>query len=184
MTGRSKAVRATVFAVAAVVVVAGCSDSGGSSSSGPGKDRPAVAADVPQGFDPCKDIPATVMESLSLEPTSPKVFDGSGGIKWRGCGWVKPSGYTVGITATNLTLGMVRAKGFPDTRDFTIGLRSAVSTRRPDDSEACWVNVDMKGGTLEFLLNNPPYASTSKTDACELARGVAEKIAPSMPASA
>ncbi|WP_239003650.1 DUF3558 domain-containing protein [Nocardia panacis] len=173
--------RATVFAAAAIVVVAGC-NGGGDSASG-GQKKPTVAADVPKGFDPCKDIPKSLMDSQGFIATSRKDTDGGGGIMWRGCGWVNDSEYTVSITTTNITLDMVRAKGFRDPQEFMIGGRHAMTTHQFKDDGACIADAEMKGGSLEILLDVPPSASAAG-DACQLAHSLLEKISPLMPATA
>ncbi|MEU7140481.1 DUF3558 domain-containing protein [Nocardia sp. NPDC046473] len=172
-------------------VLAGCQDGNGNTptTSGPGKSSsssaPSLAGDVPHGFDPCKDIPADVVASENLEATNRKDTDAPGGVMWRGCGWVKRRGYAVAITTTNLTLDTVRARNFRDAQEFNAGGRHAISTRQFDDAGACVVNVEMKGGSLDISLDNPKSnPATGSIDACQLARSLAEKIAPSIPAGA
>ncbi|CAM4278136.1 hypothetical protein NONI108955_18570 [Nocardia ninae] len=100
--------------------------------------------------------------------------------------WVQPDGYAASIQTTNITVDLVREKKFPDSREFTIGTRHAISTRQVDDhpEAACTVNVEMKGGSLEFNLTNPASnKATGQLNTCDLARGLAEKVAPAMPAS-
>jgi hypothetical protein len=146
-----------------------------------------LAADVPRGYDPCKDIPESVLTSEKLHGQNLDSSDGAGGIKWRGCAWVRSNGYRPSIRATNLTVDMVRDRHFTDTQEFTIAGRRAISTRQVDDhpDAVCTINVEMKGGSLEFFLSNPPSRSdTGSTDTCLLARTLAEKVVPTMPASA
>jgi hypothetical protein len=101
--------------------------------------------------------------------------------------WVNADGYTASIQTTNITLSMVKGKNFPEAKEFTAGGRKAISTRQLEaHAEAsCVVNVEMKGGTLEFGLTNPPSAPlTGHLDTCELARNLASKVAPSLPGDA
>jgi hypothetical protein len=111
----------------------------------------------------------------------------SSGAKWVGCLWGQPDGYSASIRTTNLTLELVRSKNFPDATEFTAGGRPALSTRQFEDhpDESCYVNVEVVGGTLEFGLTNPPSGDkTGHLDTCELARALAGKVAPSIPAGA
>ncbi|WP_158607936.1 DUF3558 domain-containing protein [Nocardia panacis] len=172
-----------MFAAAASVAVAGCSGGSDGSSSG-GQKQQSLAADVPKGFDPCKDIPKSLMDSEGFIATSRKDTDGGGGIMWRGCGWVNRREYTVSITTTNITLERVRAKGFRDPQEFMIGSRHAMTTRQFGDHPACVADAEMKEGSLEILLDNPPDSETPSSDSCELARSLLEKIAPLIPANA
>ncbi|MFF3572468.1 DUF3558 domain-containing protein [Nocardia jiangxiensis] len=183
---RRGVVSAVLATGAAVLMLAGCSPSGGSTSSSSSATTTAVT--VPTGFDPCNDIPQNILDSEGLQAKQPDDFQADAGkTLWRGCQWVELDGYAATIQTTNLTVDATRDKHFTNTKEFSINGRRAISTQQQEDhtSEDCTVNVEMKGGSLQFDLNNP--ASRSKTgsmDTCQLARGLAEKVVPSMPASA
>ena len=164
----------------AVLALTGC-DSSAEEAAAPA--TPSVAPEAPTGFDPCTDIPQEVLDSEGLEDSMPDESQASG-MKWSGCGWVQLDGYTTSIRTTNITVDMVKDKGFPGTVEYTIGDRRAIVSQqgKTDIEESCNVNVEMVGGSLEFLLLNP--ASRSKTgnlDACELVRNLAQKVTPSIP---
>ncbi|MFD3506757.1 DUF3558 domain-containing protein [Nocardia sp. NPDC058666] len=182
------------MAVGAVLLVAGCESSTDgqavgleATTSGQG-----LAADVPVGFDPCRDIPKSVLDSEGLHKASSNNnadFDGAGGVKWRGCSWVVSDGYAAGITTTNLTVDKVRSNTKLTVRgEYTIGGRSAVAASRSDNKNprsVCTLTVAMQGGSLEFSLDNPDSNElTGQRDTCELARGLAEKVVPLLPAGA
>ncbi|MGW0248004.1 DUF3558 domain-containing protein [Nocardia goodfellowii] len=183
---------AAVTALAAVAALAaGCgSNSGGDGNPSGTKTAtasPSIAEDVPKGFDPCTDIPAGIMAAERQKSTGRSDADAPNGVKWRGCRWVMNtgSGYGASIRTSNITLDMVRARNFRDTRQVLIGSRQALSTRQSDDDAACVVNVEMKGGSLEFLVNNPKSnKDTGHIDSCQLARDLAEKVVPAIPAGA
>ncbi|MFI9403612.1 DUF3558 domain-containing protein [Nocardia sp. NPDC052316] len=189
MTSRSLSWQVSGLVLGAVVVLAGCgpSDGGGDKPTGSSStSTPSVAPDVPAGYDPCKDIPQSVLDSEKLLDRTPDNSNTSGGIKWRGCLWAQTDGYGARIQTTNITVDMVRAKNFPDTREFTMNGRRAVSTRQSSDhpDAACTVDVEMKGGSLEFNLSNPPSRrNTGHLDTCELTRKLAEKVVPTLPAN-
>ncbi|MFI6170253.1 DUF3558 domain-containing protein [Nocardia sp. NPDC051052] len=181
------------LALGVTLALAGCQDgkdgppSTSTSGNATSATAPSLAADVPHGFDPCTGIPADVLASENLKATGRADTDAPGGVMWRGCGWVVRGGggYAVAITASNLTLDMVRAKNFRDTSEFTAGSRRAISTHQASDDAACVVNVEMKGGSLDFSLDNPKSnPATGNIDACQLARTLADKVAPSIPANA
>ncbi|WP_328389825.1 DUF3558 domain-containing protein [Nocardia sp. NBC_00416] len=171
-----------VLACGAVLALAGC-ESGTEGSAGPV--TPSMAAEVPAGFDPCTDIPQEVLESEDLAGYSrPTSSDTSGG-KWKGCVFIQTDGYAAGIQTTTVTVDMVRDKGFPEATEFTAGGRKAISTRQLEEhaEASCFVNVEMNGGSLEFGLTNPSSnRKTGHLDTCELARALAEKVVPAIPA--
>ncbi|MFD6162435.1 DUF3558 domain-containing protein [Nocardia sp. NPDC060256] len=189
MLSRGNKLRAITLALGVTLALAGCQDGkdGPPSTSTTSGTAPSLAADVPHGFDPCTGIPADVLASENLKATGRDDTDAPGGFKWRGCGWVTRggNGYGVKITTTNITLDAVRSKQFPDTQEFMIGSRHALSSRRPEGDTTCWVNVELNGGSLEFLLDNPKSnKDTGSIDSCQLARTLAGKVVPSVPANA
>jgi hypothetical protein len=178
--------------VVAGPVLAGCGSSvngeGTPATSTTSASESGLAKDVPNGFDPCTGIPDSLLTSENLRATDRADVDSPGGVMWRGCAWVKRRGYAVSIRTTNLTVDAVRDRHFTDAQEFTIGGRKAISSRQfegPHIMEVCAVNVEMKGGSLEVNLTNPPSnKDTGSLDSCELARTLAEKVVPSVPAGA
>ncbi|MEV6255648.1 DUF3558 domain-containing protein [Nocardia sp. NPDC051911] len=192
MTRCGETVSISGLAIVAAVALVGCgsSSSGGhASSDSPSPIAvPSLAAGAPQGYDPCKDIPADVLSSENLTLRGQADAEAAGGVKWRGCRYGRSNGYVVSIRTTNLTVEVVRAKQLPEAQEFTIAGRRAISTRQFDGpyiKEACTVDVSMQGGSLEFNLNNPASnRDTGSVDSCELARMLAEKVVPTVPATA
>ncbi|MFQ6325677.1 DUF3558 domain-containing protein [Nocardia sp. CWNU-33] len=190
MTSRGNTLLGAAFAVGAVVLLSGCGPSSGGDAkpATPTSTGSSLAEGAPSSYNPCNDVPQSVLDSEKLGMKSVAETDASGGVKWRGCRWVRSNGYGVSIRTTNLTVDVIRSRNFSEATEFTINGRRAISTRQFDGpfiKEACTVNVEMKGGSLEFNLNNPPSnRDTGSTDSCVLARGLAEKVVPSLPASA
>ncbi|PPJ19992.1 hypothetical protein C5E45_31485 [Nocardia nova] len=61
------------------MLVAGCGSSAdGNAQPSGGAPATSIAADVPQGFDPCNDIPSSVLDSLELEMKIPADNDADG----------------------------------------------------------------------------------------------------------
>ncbi|WP_378738808.1 DUF3558 domain-containing protein [Nocardia brasiliensis] len=189
MTSRSNSWRLATLALGAVFVIAGCGSSTDGDPTPTGNSatsKTSVAPDVPSGYDPCKDIPQSVLDSEKLLDKTPDDSNASGGIKWRGCLWVQTDGYAGSIRTTNITVDMVREKKLPDARELSIGGRRAISTRQVEDhpQAVCTINVEMKGGSLEFGLTNPTTSKrTGQLDTCDLARNLAEKVVPTLPAT-
>lgn len=187
MTAMGNRSRSAALVCGLALVLAGCDSSGEGAATEGTPTSSSVAPNVPAGFDPCTDIPQSVLDSEGLRQKIPDDSEASGGIKWRGCMWVQADGYAVSIQTTNLTIDMVRDKGFRDTQELTIDDRRAITSRRlEDDPETrCTLDVEMQGGSLEFGLSNP--ASNRKTghlDSCELVRALAEKVTPTIPEGA
>jgi hypothetical protein len=180
-------------AIGVLILVTGCGTSDGEGSTGTSAaSGQATAAEVPAGFDTCKDIPKSVLDSEGLHKASSNNnadYDGAGGTKWRGCSWVVSNGYAAGITTTNLTVDKVRANTKLTVRDeYTIDGRAALATSRADHKDprsVCTLNVAMQGGSIEFSLNNPESNKLhGHLDTCVLAKGLAEKVVPLIPADA
>ncbi|MEV6430879.1 DUF3558 domain-containing protein [Nocardia sp. NPDC051463] len=189
MTSRASTLLGAATAVGAVVLLSGCGPSSGGDAkpATPTSAGPSLAADVPSSYDPCKDVPQGVLDAEKLGSPVTANSDTSSGVKWHGCRWVKPSSYSVSIRTTNLTVDLVRSRNFTEATEFTIGGRRAISTRQfdgPSIKEACTVDVEIKGGSLEFNLNNPKATDTGSLNSCDLARDLAEKVVPSLPATA
>ncbi|WP_280215893.1 DUF3558 domain-containing protein [Nocardia cyriacigeorgica] len=160
-----------------------------SSAGGTSATEGGIAADVPSGFDPCGDIPEDVLASEGLHNRSNTDSDGSKGIKWRGCGWVVSDGYGASIRTTNITVDMVRENSRRVVRDeYTIDGRDTVASNTDDEKDprsVCTLHVAMSGGSLEIFLDNPSSRrKTGQTDTCQLARTLAEKVVPLVPANA
>lgn len=183
-----RSVRGILCGAGVALLVAGCgSDSDGTASPATTTTGLPIAAEAPSSFDPCTDIPQEVLasEDLRLGVTDANV-DGGQGIKWRGCSYVAPDSYAVGITTTNLTVDTVRANaGYTIRGEYTVDGRNALavnSVDHPEPRRRCLFYVAMDGGSLELSMSNP--SSNDKTghlDTCELALGLAEKVVPLVP---
>ncbi|MFR9751090.1 DUF3558 domain-containing protein [Nocardia sp. 004] len=179
--------RALVPVLGVLVLVVGCGSS--DMQDDESANEPTLAERAPSGFDPCTDIPKSVLDSEGLHTASLSNnadYNGAGGIEWRGCSWVASNSYAAGITTTNLTVELVRANPKLSIRDeYTIDGRAAIATSRADHDNPrarCTLNVEMRGGSMEFSLSNPDSNRlTGHMDTCVLARGLAEKVVPLIP---
>jgi hypothetical protein len=179
MTSWGNIIRGVTLAAGAVLLVSACNSSGGGSA----QPSTTTAADVPQGYDPCTDISQSILDSLGLHSKIP-AENQSDGTKWQGCQWVRSDWYAMAIQVTNATVDKVRDQHYQDTQEFTINGRRAISSRQapghPDYQ--CTVNVEIKGGSLEFFLSNSPSNRMGgNKNSCDMAREVAEKIVPTLP---
>ncbi|WP_245547090.1 DUF3558 domain-containing protein [Nocardia brevicatena] len=176
------------------LAVAGCD----SSAEGDSRSRASATSTltstglqttVPEGYDPCVDVPQSVLDSENLVKgiaNNKANARGPGDTEWRGCAWAKAggNGYAVSIQVTNVTIPFVREHYSIDRREFTIAGRPAISVRKNETrpSEVCSINVEMKGGSLEFHLDNPASnRETGHIDTCELGVALAEKVVSTLP---
>ncbi|MBO0856415.1 MAG: DUF3558 domain-containing protein, partial [Nocardia sp.] len=182
---RSRGV-AMVVAAGASVLVGGCGSSGGGQSSGAA--ATSMTVEVPQGFDPCNDIPSSVLDSLQLHSKIDADYGDGTPTHWVGCQWVRSNYYSVSVRMTNVTLDAVRQHQFQDTKDLTIAGRPAISSRQAPDhpDRQCTIDVQVKGGSIEFFLGKGRdygEGGAGELDACDMAQDVATKITPLVPAS-
>ncbi|NKY55890.1 DUF3558 domain-containing protein [Nocardia flavorosea] len=178
-----------VAGASVVLVAAGCGTSteGSAEPSGTSVAGKSVAPEVPDKFDPCVDIPQSVLDTEGLhaagsEPDKDEMRRGD--IAWNGCIWVVSDGYSATISATNLTIDMVRERGVPGTREAVVDGRTVVITQS-NGPDACGLNAELAGGSLEFRVNNPPSGRlTGDQDPCDIGMRLVEKVLPLVPADA
>ncbi|WP_228789145.1 DUF3558 domain-containing protein [Nocardia puris] len=162
---------------------------GTSTSAEDGKNSLGLEPEVPQSFDPCTDIPQSVLDAEDIHPAvipNTANADAWGAqVKWRGCDWVRSEGHAIAAQVTNMTLDFVRQEFYYDARETTVGGRPTIIARRNENrgTEVCNINVEMNGGSLEFHIDNPPSNdATGGMDACDLGMSFAEKVVPLLPA--
>lgn len=186
MASWGKVARGGIAVLGLVGVLSGCNSGDGESGDASASATPTIAADVPAGFDACKDIPQSLLQAEQLIKPEVDSKDGNAGIKWRGCGWIQSDGYGATIDTTNITLAMVRAnKEFTVVEELTIAGRPAVtsSVGSQDPHVDCAINVEMKGGSLEISIDNPRSRKKSGTQhSCDIAKRLAEGIVPAISA--
>lgn len=101
-----------------------------------------------------------------------------GDIAWSGCGWVMSDGYAASVSATNLTLEMVREKAVPGARETAVHGRAVIIAKQGGPT-SCTLNAELMGGSLEFLVDNPPSNRlTGDQNPCDIATRLAEKVLP------
>ncbi|WP_216903815.1 DUF3558 domain-containing protein [Nocardia alni] len=169
--------------LAAVVLLVGACQPPDSSKTSAAVTTTTVPS-VPMAFDPCTDIPQSVLDSLQWT-SKDSAKNASGDIEWRGCSWVKSTEYGAVVYMTNATVGAVRAQNFLYAQGFVVDGRRAISTIQDPDhqSQQCTVDVAVKGGSLEIFLTNPEASDTpgSTDSSCRIARDAAQQIVPLLP---
>ncbi|MBO0855102.1 MAG: DUF3558 domain-containing protein [Nocardia sp.] len=170
----------------------GCgSGSDGNQASGDAAKSSTGLPPAPTAFDPCSSAMQPVLDSEHLSHQTKEDSDGNGGTQWRGCQWVSYSGdgYTVSIRSTNITLPMIRANnGFRVAEQVELSGRTALVYHNSDATDTmhnCAINAELKGGSLEFSLDNPASNEvTGSTDTCEIGKRLASKVVDLVPPSA
>lgn len=178
-----------VAGASVVLVAAGCGTSTGGSAEPSTSAAQSVAPQVPSGFDPCTDIPQEVLDSEQLHSTNSSTSTEEmrrGDIAWSGCNWVVSDGYAASISATNLTVDMVREKNVPGAQEAVVDDRSVIIAKLTGEtSSSCTLNAEMVGGSLEFHVDNPPSNRlTGDQNSCDITKRLAEKVLPLIPAGA
>jgi hypothetical protein len=170
-----------------VLLVAGCGSGGEAAVSAVSTTTGLpIAAEAPSSFDPCTDIPQSILDSEDLRPGITDADWDGGQVRWRGCRYVAPDSYAVTISTTNLTLPVVRDNDdFVVRQEYTVDGRAAIAVDSADDPDvraSCIFYVEMTGGSLELSMSNPSSRDkTGHLDTCGLALGLAEKLAPLIP---
>ncbi|MBF6365706.1 DUF3558 domain-containing protein [Nocardia puris] len=160
---------------------------GTSTSAEDGKNSLGLEPDVPQSYDPCTDVPKELLEAEELYPgviPNTAHADAWGAqVMWRGCRWVRSGNYAASIQVTNMTLDFVRKEFYNEGRELTVAGRPAISARRSDRGpEVCSINVEMKGGSLEFHVTRSSSRDAPDVDACDHGLNLAQKVVPTLPA--
>ncbi|WP_280414524.1 DUF3558 domain-containing protein [Nocardia carnea] len=178
---------AVVAGASVVLVAAGCGTSTGGSAEPSTSAAQSVAPQVPSAFDPCTDIPQEVLDSEQLHSTNSSTSTDEmrrGDIAWSGCNWVVSDGYAAGVSATNLTVDMVREKAVPGARETEIHGRAVIIAQHAGPT-SCTLNAEMVGGSLEIMADNPPSRRlTGDQNPCDITVRLAEKVLPLIPAGA
>lgn len=174
-TSRKKVVPIILVLVSASSVF-GCGNSTGNSSP---EDKLASAA--PTSFDPCRDIPASILEGEKLIPEGTPISPEGSKVKEKGCDYTRSSsaGMSLGegmdIEVTNMTYDYfrdvyVKQFGGDPVKEVKIGSRPAL-VQGPHSNNNCTVFVSIRGGGLRF------DAIGSSSDPCGGVTGFADKVA-------
>ncbi|WP_084497378.1 DUF3558 domain-containing protein [Nocardia amamiensis] len=178
-------------AVISAVLLAGCGQDPESaqtttSTPPPGAATTSANSTVQAGpqnsFDPCTTLTPPFLTEHQWDALPPAAKQNStGGISWKGCRYVARAGYGLTIQSTNGTLDQVREK-FPSAVDISVGSRKALRYEaRPDVPGGCTVNVEMQGGSLYILVDDPSGKHPRKLSPCDNATDIAQTVAPLLP---
>lgn len=171
---------------AIALVVTGCTSTDGDNAPTPSASSAPSSPVESAKFDPCTDIPQSVLSAEGLENRGPDNSQNES-TTWTGCGYQVSGGYDVRIVTTNLTLDQIKTK-FPDSyREQNFGgRRAAFYTLFPSlGAASCVVNVEMASGTLEFdLANQKSRPKTGQLDSCSLLTNLVQQTVAAIPPGA
>ncbi|UGT65385.1 DUF3558 domain-containing protein [Nocardia gipuzkoensis] len=179
-------------AAALAVLLIGCGDETTSSQNATSMTRPNAAGTETSStagpgsqtsFDPCTALTPQFLADHQWDalPPVPKQ-NSTSGISWKGCRYVARAGYSLTIQTTNGTLDQVKER-FPSAIGVPIGRRNALRYEaRPDVPGGCTVNVELHGGSLYILVDDPSGKHPRKLSPCDNATDIARAVAPLLPA--
>ncbi len=195
MTGWGRVFRYAAAAVGVTAVLGGCGNGGGGGGTSAAgtptvSAAPTVSQTVPTAINGCQ-LPQSFITAEHLDPNPDKTDTQSGNAVWHGCVWSthEGDGYSVDVSTTNLTIPMVQANAkFKVAEQLTIDGRQAITYHNVAEKDlraACLLHVEMKGGGLEFSIDNPASNKVTGTmDSCEISKRLAGELVPTIPASA
>ncbi|QIP41463.1 hypothetical protein G9444_4219 [Rhodococcus erythropolis] len=129
-------------------------------------------------FDPCKDIPDSVLEEVGLDPATEEVdIAGVAQPGWKICTW-SGSWYFAAMYANEHSTDDIRANpDYAQLRDIEVGQRKAIEFRRTADLDdgACYVAVDTGQGSVWLKVYRKGIRPIEEPT-CQLAFGFAGRF--------
>ena len=150
-----------------------------------------MAPAAPTSFNGCQLSQSVISAEHIDPPPTNSDMDANGGIKFRGCIWVtyEGDGFSVNVRTTNMTVQMIEhMSDYAVAEHVSVDGRQAVTYHTSDDAdlrEDCMMNVQMTGGGLDMLVDNPASnRATGTQDSCEIVKRIAGEIVSTFPTSA
>ena len=183
--------RRAVVAAALMLSLAGCSSTISGTATTSTSDSATTtrvptttAGPAPITFDPCKDIPASVVAQLGLVgPPRPDSQSG-GGTENVFCMYDSTGAYFLTIAASNYTLDQWRkANNYWGYQELEIGGRpSLFGYGKPEpDTESCAINIAASTGVYGVLVGTAHHSFAPYPGCLDAARKSAEILVPYLP---
>ncbi|NMM86143.1 hypothetical protein B2J88_17500 [Rhodococcus sp. SRB_17] len=134
-------------------------------------------------FNPCTDIPDSVIEGVGLDPTT--AASGIAGVEqpgWKICAW-DGSWYYLTIFSTTYTVADIRENSeYVDFVDEPIGNRVAMQYRRASDSlrEGCYLVFPADQGSI-WINVEKILSRVQEEQSCVVARRAANQLESALP---
>ncbi|EOM77269.1 DUF3558 domain-containing protein [Rhodococcus rhodnii] len=147
----SRKTRAIALLSASMMLSAACSTEAETPGADSSAERPlpteADGAESPQrseiAFDPCSDIPSTLLGELGYDPGTQDTskFD-PGNYEFRSCMWLSISRqYSLGVMAGNVTFAEEQAKNAAYSTAVDVAGREAIIGNEPAENDTCFVSM-------------------------------------------
>lgn len=174
----------TAFLASLVLVVAGCS----SPITGT-----AVTSQLPTNskgrvditFDPCKEIPANIIEQLQLDRKPPRPdAQSDGDIETVFCKYYSRTRYLLTVAASNYTLDMLKkANNHWGYEDLEVGGRHALFAYRgtPPEKDSCVINLAATTGVYGVAVSTSHEDFTPYPDCMTAVRKNIDALLPYFP---
>ncbi|MBY8857519.1 DUF3558 domain-containing protein [Nocardia sp. CA2R105] len=191
MTNRRRVLHCAAVTIGAITLLTGCNRDDLGSNTPHASATTTTTPSTPTSFNGCQ-LPQSVVDAEQIDSNPMNAdADADGGIKFRGCVWSTHNGdgFNINTWTTNLTVQMIETMSdYKVAERLTVDGRRAVTYHTSDDvdlREDCMIDVEMKGGGLDLLVDNPPsHKATGIQDSCEIIKRVAGEIVSTFPASA
>ncbi|WP_232816908.1 DUF3558 domain-containing protein [Rhodococcus sp. H-CA8f] len=129
-------------------------------------------------FDPCKDIPDSVLEEVGLDPATEEVdIEGIEQPGWKICSWTE-SWYYVVLFSNRFTIDEVKENpDYTGFQEIALDARSGVRYHRVSDDEIgkCYVAVEAKQGSIWIVVEKKGSAEMQGAT-CDLATSYATAL--------
>ena len=129
-------------------------------------------------FNPCTDIPDSVIEDVGLDPATEEIdISGVEQPGWKICSWTASRYYLI-VFANDHTLDEARANpDFGGFKNIQAGTREAVQFHRKDDVEVerCYVGLSIEGGSI-WVAVDLMGGETMEEPTCDLAVDYVAKL--------
>lgn len=134
-------------------------------------------------FDPCKEIPASVIAQQKLDRRPPEPDRSSDGdVENNICGYLAPKDYGVTVAASNYTLDMDK-KTYPDSTELDINGRRARSFYLfKGSTDTCAIDVEAPFGTYGVKIDGTSGRFGDFPDCLTAARAHLDAFLPYFPA--
>lgn len=134
-------------------------------------------------FDPCKDIPDSVLEEVGLDPATEEA--GAAGVEqpgWNICGW-SGSWYFLTVYSSSYTVDDVRRN--PDFRGFeelNVGGRRGIEYQRVDDEDnnGCYLAFSVEHGSIWFNVERK-LSEARQESSCVVVQRLSVNLEPTLP---
>lgn len=136
-------------------------------------------------FDPCKDIPTSIVEQLQLDRKPPRPDSQTDGdIETVFCKYYPRTRYLLTVAASNYTLDMLKkANNHWGYQDLEIGGRKALFAYRatPPQKDSCVINVEATTGVYGVAVDTSHEDFTPYPDCMTAVRSNLDTLLPYFP---